>query len=194
MVKLTKKAPQEPRDGTLQMRIRQFVVYGRKNPSEKDPNPTVVAIRIFAANEVSAKSKFWYTLRKQEKIKTINGQIISVREVFERNRQSVKTYGILFKYQSRTNYHNMYKEFRDVTLNGAVSQLFMEMSGSHRANHDTIHIIKTEIVTGKNTRRPMSNQFKDSKLKFPLLKKIARPSHRRYKTVFKANRPTVFSG
>jgi large subunit ribosomal protein L18Ae len=193
MVKLTKKAPQEPKDGSLQMRIRQFVVYGRKNPSEKNANPDVVAIRIFATNPVAAKSKFWYTLRKQEKVKTVNGQIIAVREVFEKNKQAVKTFGILFKYQSRTNYHNMYKEFRDVTLNGAVSQLFMEMSGSHRANHDTIHVIKTEVVDGKNIRRPRSLQMRNSKIKFPLLKRIIRPSQRRFRTVFKANRPSVFS-
>jgi len=27
------------------------------------------------------------------------------------------------RYQSRTGYHNMYKEYRDVTLNGAVEQV-----------------------------------------------------------------------
>ena len=79
MVKIAKKSPQQPADGTLQMKIRQFVVYGRRNPSDKTPNPPVIAIRIFAANQVAAKSKFWYTLRKQQKIKSINGQIISIR-------------------------------------------------------------------------------------------------------------------
>ena len=37
-------------------------------------------------------------------------------------------------YESRTDTHNMYKEFREVTINGAVSQLYSEMAGRHRAN------------------------------------------------------------
>jgi len=35
----------------------------------------------------------------------------------------VKNYGIWVRYMSRTGFHNMYKEYRDVTLNGAVEQV-----------------------------------------------------------------------
>ena len=42
-------------------------------------------------------------------------------KIFEKNPNHVKTYGIALKYSSRTYTHNIYKEFRDVTLNGAVS-------------------------------------------------------------------------
>jgi hypothetical protein len=39
---------------------------GRKLPTEQDPNPKVYAIEtLFAANEVVAKSKYWYHLRRQ---------------------------------------------------------------------------------------------------------------------------------
>lgn len=36
----------------------------------------------------------------------------------------MKNFGIWLRYQSRTGYHNSYKEYRDVTLNGAVEQMY----------------------------------------------------------------------
>ncbi|KAL1151059.1 hypothetical protein V6Z11_A09G015600 [Gossypium hirsutum] len=40
--------------------------------------------------------------------------------IFDKNPTKIKNYGIWFRYQSRTDYHNMYKEYRDTILNGAV--------------------------------------------------------------------------
>ena len=51
---------------------------GRKLPTEQDPNPKVYALRLFAPNEVVAKSKFWYHLRRLLKTKSAQGQILSV--------------------------------------------------------------------------------------------------------------------
>ncbi len=45
-------------------------------------------------------------------------------QIFEKHPTTVKNYGIWVRYQSRTGYHNAYKEYRDTTLNGAVSQLY----------------------------------------------------------------------
>lgn len=53
-------------------------------------------------------------------------------QIFERKPTSVKNYGIWLRYQSRTGYHNMYKEFRDVTLNGAVEQMYQVGGGCMR--------------------------------------------------------------
>ena len=78
MVKIAKKGSQDPTDSSLQMKIRQYLVMGRKLPTEEDANPKVYAIRLFARNEVVAKSKFWYHLRKQLKTKSAQGQILSV--------------------------------------------------------------------------------------------------------------------
>lgn len=36
---------------------------GRHLPTESDPNPKIYRMRIFAVNEVVAKSRFWYFLR-----------------------------------------------------------------------------------------------------------------------------------
>lgn len=38
-------------------------------------------MRIFAPNEVVAKSRFWYFLGKLRKIKKANGEIVSVNQV-----------------------------------------------------------------------------------------------------------------
>ena len=59
-------------------------------------------------------------------------------QIFEKKPTTVKNFGIWVRYQSRTGYHNMYKEYRDVTLNGAVEQmyqvptLFQDYYPSHR--------------------------------------------------------------
>lgn len=70
---------------------------------------------------------------------------MSVSEIFERKVNSVKNYGIVLKYLTRTGIVNMYKEYRDVTLCGAVSQMYSEMAGRHSARAESIHIIKTVI-------------------------------------------------
>jgi len=39
-------------------------------------------MRIFAPNEVVAKSRFWYFLSKLRKVKKANGEIIGMNQVF----------------------------------------------------------------------------------------------------------------
>ena len=166
---------------------------GRKAPTEQDPTPKVYALRLFARNNVIAKSKFWYHLRRLLKTKSAQGQILSVNEIFERRPGHVKTFGIVIKYQSRTSVHNMYKEYRDTSLNGAVSQLHMEMSGNHRASQDTISIIRTVVLNKKDDiKRPRSHLFRENSLKFPILRATSRASQLKYRTVFKANRPKLY--
>ena len=45
-------------------------------------------------------------------------------QIYEKNPTKVKTYGFWIRYQSRSGFHNSYKEFRDLTMNGAVEQLY----------------------------------------------------------------------
>lgn len=49
-------------------------------------------------------------------------------QIFEKKPTTVKNFGVWVRYQSRTGYHNMYKEYRDVTLNGAIEQLYQVIS------------------------------------------------------------------
>ena len=78
-------------------------------------------------------------------------------------------------------------------MNGAISQLHQDMAGNHRASKDTISIIRTSVLHGKDdVRRPYTQLFRDNKLKFPILRAVPRASHKRFRTVFKANRPNTF--
>ncbi|XP_008246226.1 PREDICTED: 60S ribosomal protein L18a-like isoform X1 [Prunus mume] len=39
-------------------------------------------MKLWATNEVHAKSKFWYFLRKLKKVKKSNGQVLAINEWF----------------------------------------------------------------------------------------------------------------
>ncbi len=45
------------------MSFTEYQVVGRHLPTENDPTPKIYRMRIFAPNEVVAKSRFWYFLR-----------------------------------------------------------------------------------------------------------------------------------
>jgi large subunit ribosomal protein L18Ae len=224
--------------------IRQFHVVGRKTPTEADPSPAIYRMRIFAPNEVVAKSRFWcvrtpvaavwaatrwcpprvhnaasvlptarscrYFLHQLHKMKKSTGDILAVSEVRERNANIVKNYGITIRYNSRSGTHNMYKEYRDVSLCGAVEQMYSELAGRHRARFQAIQIVDTSIVPagaramrrynpelhGDNVpisvKRPSIKQFIDSKVKFPLPHRIQRAPSKALRATFNASRPTTF--
>lgn len=52
-------------------------------------------------------------------------------QIREKNRRIVNNYGITLRYNSRSGTHNMYKEFRDVTLNDAVQMLCTSPATAH---------------------------------------------------------------
>jgi hypothetical protein len=79
------------------MGLTEYQVVGRHLPTENEPNPKIYRMRIFAPNDVVAKSRFWYFLRsdritiwwqiclrdyrKLKKVKKANGEIIGVNVV-----------------------------------------------------------------------------------------------------------------
>ena len=83
----------------FQMGLIEYQVVGRHLPTENEPNPKIYRMRIFAPNDVVAKSRFWYFLRcanmlpisqdrcahrgyrKLKKVKKANGEIIGVNVV-----------------------------------------------------------------------------------------------------------------
>ena len=172
--------------------IRQFWVVGRKLPSSDDTEePTCYRIRVFAKNAVLARSQFWYEMKRQNKVRKCQGEIVSVSEIFERNTNSVKNYGIVLKYRTRTDIVNMYKEYRSTTLCGAVAQMYSEMAGRHSARGDSIHIIKTCIQLDKDVMREQTKQCTKRALRFPKFivnKRAPTQAHRR---VFTASRPIL---
>lgn len=64
--------------------LHQYQIVGRKAPTETEPSPQIFRMRIFAPNEVLAKSRFWYFLHQYKKMKRATGEIISISEVRQR--------------------------------------------------------------------------------------------------------------
>lgn len=81
------------------MGLKEYQVLGRHLPTANDATPKIYRMRIFAPNEVVAKSRFWYFLRwvwngiakgiseadgfvrKLKKVKAANGEIVGVNQV-----------------------------------------------------------------------------------------------------------------
>ncbi len=106
-----------------QMGVHQYEIVGRHKPTEKDTTPKVYRMKLFADNSVVARSRFWYYMSLMKKVKRANGEIVSVKEIYEKSPQHVKNFGMWLRYDSRSGTHNMYKEYRDLTLTGAVAQM-----------------------------------------------------------------------
>ncbi|XP_019418427.1 PREDICTED: 60S ribosomal protein L18a-2-like [Lupinus angustifolius] len=125
-------------------------------------------------------------------INSVQQQLNLKLQIFEKNPTKIKNYGIWLRYQSRTGYHNMYKEYRDTTLNGAVEAMYNEMASRHRVRFPCIQIIKTATIAAKLCKRESTKQFHNSKIKFPLVYKKIRPPTRKLKTTYKAKKPNLF--
>lgn len=172
--------------------IHYYEVVGRRKPTDKDPKPQIYRMKIFATNPVTARSKFWYYMSSLKRIKKANGELLSQSEIFEKNPNNVKNFGIWLRYDSRSGSHNMYKEFRSTTVCGAVEQMYQEMAARHRARTGYIQIIRTAVVKSSKLSRPSLLQYIDSKIEFQMVHRVNRSSHKRYRSTFKANRPTTF--
>jgi large subunit ribosomal protein L18Ae len=150
-------------------KVKQYILVGRAKPvAGQKEEPKVYRMRVFAPNTVIAKSKFWTLMRKQKKIKHTGGELIAIHEIIENPSKSVKVFGIVLRYQSRTGYHNMYKEYRDTNICGAMSQMCnfqifylidMDMAGRHRAREETIHIVRTCVVPESKIKRAETKSF-----------------------------------
>jgi len=172
----------------LQMGLQEYQIVGRHLPTESDPTPKIYRMRIFAPNEVVAKSRFWYFLGQLKKVKKANGEIIGVNIIHEKKPLKVKNFGIWIRYDSRSGTHNMYKEYRELTRADAVKSLYQDMAARHRARFRSIHILRVvEIEKTDDVRRPYIKQLLVPNLKFPL-------PHRVFKvrSTFVARRPATF--
>jgi large subunit ribosomal protein L18Ae len=175
--------------------MRQFQVVGRKAATDENPNPEAYRMIIFAPNPVTAKSKFWYYMHQFRKMKKTTGEILDCVELYEKDPRTIKNYGIWLRYQSRSGTHNMYREYRDLRLTGAVSQLYNEMAGRHRTRPRSIQIIRTAVVADEDLKRPNGMQFAKDDVKFPLPHRVS-SGKRKMKalssTTFSTVRPTTF--
>merc|ERR1712045_330897 len=175
-----------------QKKVRQFFIVGRALATEESPNPKLYRMRVFARDAVLARSKFWYFMKRQHKVRKIQGEIISTSEIFEKKTGSIRNYGIVLRYLTRTGTVNMYKEYRDVSLCGAVSQMYMEMSGRHSASQDSIQIIRTSVLENSEVKRSQVLQFTTQNIKFPKTNTLRRPPFKAVGSKVKAIRPSLY--
>jgi large subunit ribosomal protein L18Ae len=85
----------------------------------------------------------------------------------------------------------MYKEYRDVTLTGAVSQMYMELAGRHSARAEAIQVIRTAVLKDSEVKRAQTQQFTNKNIKFPQLHTLKRAPNNGFKSLYKAVRPTL---
>ena len=178
-------------DSSLYQRVHQYQIVGRAAPTNRNPIPKIYRMRLFGKNLVLAKSKFWYFMKKLTKAKRSGGEILGVTEIFDKGPTKVKNYAIWLRYESRTNTHNMYKEYRDTTINGAVGQMYAEMAGRHRAQAGAIQIINTAVIPSRDARRDHIKQVTKSGLKFPQIRVVPLVK-KSLRTTFKAKRAQTF--
>jgi large subunit ribosomal protein L18Ae len=180
---------------TVAGKMNQYQVVGRKAATDENPNPEAYRMIIFAPNPTIAKSKFWYYMHQFRKMKKTTGEILDCVEIVEKNSRIVKNYGIWLRYSSRSGTHNMYREYRDLTITGAVTQLYNEMAGRHRTRPRSIQIIRTATVAAKDLRRENGMQYAKKNVKFPLAHRVLsgkRGAKALSGTTFTTQRPTTF--
>jgi len=129
-------------------------------------------------------------MKRQNKVRRSQGEIVSVSQIFEKKSNSIKNYGIVLRYLTRTGVVNMYKEYRDVTLCGAVSQMYSEMAGRHSARGESIQIIKTVIQPKHSAVRAGTQQYTVTNLRYPKITHVKRAPTASHKALFTATRPT----
>eukprot|EP01083_Nonionella_stella_P042458 114669_1 len=166
------------------MPLRYYVVVGRAKPTKTNPEPKIYRLKVFARNDVRAKSKFWYHIANFDRLKRANGQILAVHRILDPEPLRVKNFGFWLKYQSRSGIHNMYREYRALTVEVAAQKLFDDMAGRHKAKAANIHIIDVREISDHEVKRDKIKQFLTPGLKFKNPFKVPRAATRRQFRVF----------
>lgn len=96
----------------------------------------------------------------------------------------VKNFGFWLKYQSRSGIHNMYREYRALSIEVAAQKLFDDMAGRHKAKAANIHIIDVREISDHEVKRDKIKQFLQPGLRFKNPFKVPRAPTRRDFRVF----------
>merc|ERR1712187_14574 len=100
------------------------------------------------------------------------GEVVECEEVHQTHPGCAKNFGIWIRYDSRSTSDNMYREYRDTCLGGAVTQMYREMAARHRARPGSIQVLKTKRIKSNECRRPQNKQMHDPNIKFPLPRRV----------------------
>ncbi|KAI8994883.1 60S ribosomal protein L18ae [Pilobolus umbonatus] len=172
-------------------RLNEYQVVGRKLPSAEDASPKLYRMRIFAPNDVVAKSRFWYFLKKLRKVKKAAGEIVSLNQISEKRPEQIKNFGIWIRYDSRSGTHNMYKEYREMSRVEAVAHCYQDMASRHRARFRSVQIIRVAEVKDADVRRQYIKQLLSKDLTFPLPHRINKIA-KEHRALYIAKRPSTF--
>merc|ERR1712226_1579767 len=96
------------------------------------------------------------------------------------------------RHDSRSGTHNMYKEYRALTITDAIGHMYSEMAGRHRGLAQSVQIIKTAELKDSECRRAHVIQMQKADLKFPVGRKM-RVLPVKHKNTFLSYRPTTFA-
>eukprot|EP01105_Mastigella_eilhardi_P005221 TRINITY_DN16981_c0_g1_i1.p2 TRINITY_DN16981_c0_g1~~TRINITY_DN16981_c0_g1_i1.p2 ORF type:complete len:211 (+),score=65.45 TRINITY_DN16981_c0_g1_i1:64-633(+) len=187
------------------MVLREYVIVGRKIPSpvhkvkkgvvpdmrKKNEAPTVYRMRIFAKDKVIARNRYWYFLNKLKKIKRTHGEILAIHELHEEKPNSIKTFGILLRYNSSKGVHNIYKEYRELSRCDAITHMYRDMASQYRVKAHNVQVVECKALASKDVRRKTNKQFMNNKIRFPRVHQIVRPPTKQMRSTFVARRPTT---
>eukprot|EP01060_Flectonema_neradi_P022024 TRINITY_DN301_c0_g1_i2.p1 TRINITY_DN301_c0_g1~~TRINITY_DN301_c0_g1_i2.p1 ORF type:complete len:184 (+),score=42.60 TRINITY_DN301_c0_g1_i2:55-606(+) len=171
--------------------LRNYEVVGRAKVTEANPNPKLFKHNCFAPNYVVAKTKFWKFMREYHKVKRANGEVFGVREIKEKRPGVIKNFGVQLRWYSRTGPVNTSKEMRDTHLSRAVSRIFNDLAGQHRASFSNVQVIRTCTKDAKDCTRPPVTQFHNSKISFPIIHRVRVPKKSK-RAVLVAKAPQTF--
>merc|ERR1711974_565180 len=118
---------------------------------------------------------------KLKKAKKANGEVVSIEQVREKRPNAIKNFGIWLRYDSRSGTHNMYREYRDLTVCAAVTQCYRDMGARHRARAHSIQVLRVEPVAAKDAKRPLIKQMHDNSIKFPLPGRVQKSTGSQFK-------------
>jgi large subunit ribosomal protein L18Ae len=171
--------------------LKNFEVVARPLPTKDVPNPPAIRVQVFASDEIIAKSKFWAVAKRVARLKRAHGEILAVQQVIEPEPTRVKNYGVWLAFKSVRATHNIYKQYRDTTTEGAVLRLYQEMAGTHSVPAKAISIIRIAEVPPETAGSRNIAQYAEKDVKYPIVKQLIRPAHPSQKKVLSKKRPTI---
>merc|ERR1712216_226827 len=168
------------------MTIYPYEVLGRTTPNKQNIKPKIFKAKIYAQNDVVAKSRFFKYMKVNREAnhgKKANIQILHIKKKGNEYGGKAKTYGFCLNYQSRTHRLGMYKEIRATTETEAINKLIADMAGRHRADSSSIQIISCKIVNKNQTRRLINKQLSEELISFRYPYNVV-PQPREFKKIF----------
>eukprot|EP00917_Polyrhabdina_sp_WS-2016_P015292 GHVP01033295.1.p1 GENE.GHVP01033295.1~~GHVP01033295.1.p1 ORF type:complete len:166 (+),score=28.23 GHVP01033295.1:67-498(+) len=132
-------------------------------------------MNIFAKNTVVAKSKFYNSMSKNNKIKKCNTEILSITEPKEEGVLKARTYGVWLTLNSKNNPKKVYKEFRETSRVRTASKCYQVIAALYKLNYFNVDILSMAELTKEEIKRDDSKQFAEDGIRFPVITATEKP-------------------